>query len=66
MVKPEEERPLVRPRTRWEDDIKVDRKEVRRAGMNWTDIAEDRDRCRAFVNAVMHLRFPLNEGKFLD
>jgi hypothetical protein len=58
VVKPDEQRPLVRPRTRWEDNIKTNHKEVGRGSMDWTDIAEDRDRCGAFVNAVMHLRFP--------
>jgi len=58
MVKPDEERPLVRPRNGWEDNIKMDRKEVGRGSVDWTDIAEDRDRCRDFVNAVVNFRFP--------
>ena len=42
--KPEVKRPLGRPRRRWEDNIKMDLKEVRCGGMNWIDLAQDRDR----------------------
>jgi hypothetical protein len=48
---PEGRRPLGRPRCRWEDNIKMDLKEVRCGGMNWINLAENRDRC-ALVNAV--------------
>ena len=51
-------RPLVRPRVRWEDNIKMDLQEVGRGGMDWIELAQDRDRCRALMNAVMNLRLP--------
>jgi len=54
--KPEGKRPLERPRRRWEDNIKMDHQEVRCWGMDWIDLAEDRDSWRALVNAVMNLR----------
>jgi len=55
--KPEGKRPLGRPRRRWEDNIKMDLQEVGLWGMDWIELAQDRDRWRAFVNAVMNLRF---------
>ena len=56
--KPEGKRPLGRPRRRWEDNIKVDLQEVGCGGMGWIELAQDGDRWRALVNAVMNLRFP--------
>jgi hypothetical protein len=56
--KPEGRRPLGRPRRRWEDNIKVDLREVGWGGMDWINVAQDRDRWRALVNAVMNLRVP--------
>jgi hypothetical protein len=55
--KPEGRRPLGRPRSRWEDNIKMDLREVG-GGADWIDLAQDRDRWRALVNAVMNLRVP--------
>jgi hypothetical protein len=55
---PEGRRPLGRPRRRWEDNIKMDIREVGWEDMNWIELAEDRDRRRALVNAVMNLRVP--------
>jgi hypothetical protein len=53
--KPEGKRPLGRPRRRWEDIIGVDLQEVGCGGMDWIGLAQDRDRWRAVVNAVMNL-----------
>jgi hypothetical protein len=54
--KPEGKRLLRRPRSRWKDNIKMDFQKVRCGGMDWIDLAQDRDRWRALVNAVMNLR----------
>jgi hypothetical protein len=56
--KPEGKRSLGRPRHRWEDNIKADLQEVGCEGMDWIDLAKDRDRWRALVNAVMNLWVP--------
>jgi hypothetical protein len=56
--KPEGRRPLERPRRRWEDNIKVDLREVGCGGADWVDLAQDRDRLRALVYTVMNLRVP--------
>ena len=56
--KPEGKRPLERSRRRWEDNIKMDLQEVGCGGMDWIELAQDRDRWRAVVNAVMKLRVP--------
>jgi hypothetical protein len=56
--KPEGKRPLVRPRRRLEDNIKMNLQEVGCEGMGWIDVAEDRDRWRALVNEVMNFRVP--------
>jgi hypothetical protein len=49
---------LGRPRRRWEDNIKMDIREVGCGGMKWIELAQDRDRWRALVNVVMNLRVP--------
>jgi hypothetical protein len=54
--KPEGKRPLVRPRRRWEDGIKMDLREIGWVGVEWIHLAQDRDNWRAVVNAVMNLR----------
>jgi hypothetical protein len=46
------------PRCRWEDNIKMDLQEVGCEGMDWIELAQDRDRCRALMNVVMNLRIP--------
>jgi hypothetical protein len=56
--KPEEKRPLGRPRRRWEDNIKMDLHEVGCGGMDWIELAQYRNRWRALVKAVMNLRVP--------
>jgi hypothetical protein len=56
--KPEGKRPLGRPRCRWVDNIKMDLRETRWDGLDWVDLAQDRDRWRALVNMVMNLRVP--------
>jgi hypothetical protein len=56
--KPEGGRPLGRPRCRWEDNIKMDLREVGWGSMEWINLAQDMDRWRALVNAVMNLRVP--------
>ena len=56
--KPEGKGPLGKPRRRWEDNIKMDLQEVGCGSMDWIDLAQDRDRWRALVNAVMKLRVP--------
>ena len=56
--KPEGKGPLGRPSHRWEDDIKMYLQEVCCGGMDWIELAQDMDRWRTLVNAVMNLRFP--------
>ena len=56
--KPEGKKPLGRTRRRWEDNIKMNLQEVGCGGMDWIEQAQDRDRWRALVNAVMNLRVP--------
>jgi hypothetical protein len=54
--KPEGKRPLGRPRCRWEDGIGMDLREIGLGDMHWIRLAQDRDRWRAVVSAVMNLR----------
>jgi len=56
--KPDGRRPLVRPRRRWVDNIKLDLQEVGCGCMDWIGLAQDRDRWRTLVSAVMNLRVP--------
>ena len=51
-------RPLGRPRHRWKNNIKMDLQEVRCGGMDWIDLAQDRNGWRALVNELMNLRLP--------
>jgi hypothetical protein len=56
--KPEGKRPLVRPRRRWVDNIKMDLREIGWDVVYWIGIAQDRDHWRALVNTVLNLRVP--------
>jgi hypothetical protein len=61
--KPEGKRPLGRPMRRWEDNIRMDLRDIGWKGVEWIHLAQDMDRWRALVNAVMNLPVP---GEFLD
>jgi hypothetical protein len=56
VVKPEGKRPLVKPRRRWEDGIRMDLREIGLGGLDCIRLAQGRDRWRAVVSAVMSLR----------
>jgi len=63
--KPEGKRPLGRPRRRWVDNIRMDLQEVECGYVDWIGLAQDRDRWRTLVSAVMNFRVPWNAGNFL-
>ena len=56
--KPEGKRPLGRPRSRWEDNIKMDLQEVGCGGLDWIKVAQGTDRWRVLVNTVIYVRVP--------
>jgi hypothetical protein len=58
-------KPLARPRRSWEDNIEMDLEVVAWGSMDWIDLALDRDRWLALVNAVVNRRVPYNAGNFL-
>jgi hypothetical protein len=64
--KPEGKRPLGRPRRKWVDNIKMDVREIRWGGMDWIDLAHDRNQWRALVNTLMNLLVSQSAGKFLN
>ena len=55
---PKEKRPLGRPRRRWDDNIKLDLQEVGFGDVDWIELAQDRDKWPALVNAVMNVGVP--------
>ena len=63
--KPEGKRPLGRPRHRWVDNIRTDLQEVGCGYMDWIGLAQDRDKWRTLVGAIINLRVPWNLGNFL-
>jgi hypothetical protein len=58
VVKSEGRRPVGRPRHRWEDSVKMDHQEVGCGGMDWIDLAQDRNRWQTLVNVLMNHWFP--------
>jgi hypothetical protein len=54
--KPEGKKPLGKPRHRWEDGIRMDLREIGLGGVDWIQLAQDRDQWRSVVSAVMNLR----------
>ena len=58
MTKSEGKRPFGRSRCRWENNMKIDHQEVGCGGIDWVDVAQNMDRWRAVVNAVMNLPVP--------
>jgi hypothetical protein len=59
-------RPLGRPKRRRVNNIKMDLREIGWGGINWIDLAQDRDQCRVHLNTRMNILVPLNVGKFLS
>jgi hypothetical protein len=64
--KPEGKRPLGRPRRRWMDNIKMDLREIGWDGVDWIELAQNKEEWRALVNTVMNLRVTKNTWKFLS
>jgi hypothetical protein len=62
--RPKGNRPLGRPRPRWEDNSKMDLREIGLDGANWIQLAQDRIQWRACVNTVMNLRVPYESRNF--
>jgi hypothetical protein len=64
--KPEEKKPPGRPRRRWEDNNKMDSREIGLGGMDWIDLARDRDQWSAPVDTVTKFWVPQRAGKFFS
>jgi len=64
--RPEDKRPLRRPRRWWEDNIKMDLTEIEIDGENWIQLAQDRVQLRTCVNTVMNLRVPLESRMIFE
>jgi hypothetical protein len=62
MGKPEGKRPLGRPSCRWVDNIKMDLEDIGWSGVDWIGLAQDRDKWRGLVNAILNIRAPYNSG----
>jgi hypothetical protein len=62
---PEGKRPLGRPKRRWEDNIRLDLREIEWEGVDCMHLAQDRDQWRSLVNTVMNHRVPQKAGNFL-
>jgi hypothetical protein len=60
--KPKGKRPLKRPRCRWVNNIKIDLRQIECDDLDWIDLAEDRNKWRAFVTVVMNFRLPSVAG----
>jgi hypothetical protein len=58
--------PTARPRHRWEENIKMDLREIGCGDMGWIHLAQDRGQCRTLVNRVMNIQVPQNVGQFLS
>jgi hypothetical protein len=56
--KPKEKRPLRRPRRKWVNNIKMDLREIRWAGMDWIDLDQNRDQQKSLVNTLINFRVP--------
>jgi hypothetical protein len=56
--KPERNRPIGRPRRRWQDNIKMDLREIGWGGMDWIDLAQDMEQWKTLVNTVMNIQVP--------
>jgi hypothetical protein len=64
--RPEGKRPLRRPRRRWLDNVKMDLIETGWGGVDWIDLAQDRDQWRSLMNTVVNFRVPQNARKFFS
>jgi hypothetical protein len=63
--KPEWKRPLIRPRHRWDDYIKMDLRDIWLEGVNWIHLAQHRDQWQALVKTILNLWMPQKVGNFL-
>jgi hypothetical protein len=64
--KPEGKRPLRKHRCIWEDNIKIDLKEIGSGSIDWIPLAQNKDYWRVLLNTVIHLRVPYNIGNFFS
>jgi hypothetical protein len=64
--RPEGKRPIGRPKRRRMDKIKMDSKEVRQGGIEWIDMAQDRDRGHTLISMVMNLLGSIKRGEYID